>query len=269
MEIAPALYGNLEDFVTDVRSNGRYEFNLDEVKAKFQLSDNTINQALYRLKNKKSIAQIRKGFYAILSPEYSKQGMVPPALFIDDMMRALGKRYYVALLSAAALHGAAHQQPMEYFVITEKPALRAIKNKKLKINFFIKKDWQDQDIEQIKTDAGDINVSTPELTALDLLYYLESTGLNQTFTILRELVAELKAPNLLRTAKFYPQTAAIQRLGYLLDHELHEEKLAGVLSKVLDERSIFPVPLALNRKKEGVVDSKWKVIKNIEIESDL
>lgn len=53
-------------------------------------------------------------------------------------MNSLNKKYYVGMLSAAALYGAAHQQPMEFFVITKKPALRNIKNKKLKINFYVK-----------------------------------------------------------------------------------------------------------------------------------
>jgi hypothetical protein len=43
--------------------------------------------------------------------------MLPINLFIDDMMKSLNKRYYVGLISAAALHGAAHQKPMEYYVI--------------------------------------------------------------------------------------------------------------------------------------------------------
>src|SRR3546814_1865195 len=79
-------------------------------------------------------------------------------------MKSLNKRYYIGLFSAAALHGAAHQQPMEYYVLTEKPALRDIKNEKLSINFYVKKDWSEDDIVQKKTDAGYINVSSPELT---------------------------------------------------------------------------------------------------------
>lgn len=268
MPAAPVLYNYLEDFVNEVRSQGRYAFSLEEVKSKFQLSDKALHQALYRLKSKKRIVQIRKGFYAILSPEYSKQEMVPPSLFIDDMMHSLKKRYYVGLISAAALHGAAHQQPMEYFVVTEKPALRAIHSNKLKISFYIKKEWLEQDIIQIKTDAGYINVSSPELTALDLLYYLESTGLNRTYTILQELITEIKVTNLSKAAKNYPQTSAIQRLGYLLDSQLHEQKLAEALYKVLSERKHFPVPLALHKGK-GELDSKWKVMNNAKLESDL
>ncbi|MBN8687721.1 MAG: type IV toxin-antitoxin system AbiEi family antitoxin [Chitinophagales bacterium] len=262
-------YKYLEDFIHKVRSIGRYSFSLAEVKEKFPISDKAIHQSLYRLKVKSQIAQIRKGFYAIISPEYSNQGMVPPPLFIDDLMRSLNKRYYVGLLSAAALHGAAHQQPMEFFVITEKPALRKINSKKLKLNFYIKKDWGDEDIIKKKTDAGNINVSTPELTALDLLYYTDNIGINNTVSILKELLSEIKPSELTNTAKRYPQTAAIQRLGYLLDKELANEKLSDALIKALKGRNIFPVSLSNQKSKSAEIDDKWKVIKNINIESDL
>lgn len=262
-------YNYLEDFINKIRSKGRYSFTWIEAKNQFDISDKALNQALYRLKAKKMIAQIRKGFYAIITPEYSNRGMLPVNLFVDDMMKALNKRYYVGLLSAAALHGASHQQPMEYFIVTEKPALRNIKNKKLKINFFVKKHWSDEDIIQKKTDAGYINVSTPELTALDLFYYLDSFGINKIVTIIQELMAEIKISNLAKTAKYYPQVSAIQRLGYLLDKELDNKKLAEPLMKIAIERKHQLVPLALNKTKKGTVDEKWKVIQNIQIESDL
>jgi predicted transcriptional regulator of viral defense system len=262
-------YNYLEDFINKIRSVGRYSFSLDEVKQQFDISDNAINQNLYRLKNKKQVAQIRKGFYAIITPEYTHQGMIPPAFFIDDLMQSLNKRYYVGLLSAAALYGAAHQQPMEFFVITEKPALRKISTKKLKINFYVKKDWADEDIENKKTDAGNIKVSTPELTALDLLYYNNNIGLNNTVTILKELMAEINPAELTKTAKRYPQAVAIQKLGYLLDREIGNEKLANALCKVLNGKTIFPVALSNKKNKKSAIDEKWKLIKNVQIESDL
>lgn len=120
----------LEDYLIKVRSKGKYSFTWSEAKAQFDISDKALNQSIYRLKTKKRVAQIRKGFYAIIAPEYSNSGMIPVHLFIDDIMKSLNIHYYVGLISAAALHGTAHQQPMEYFVITEKPAMRDIKNKK-------------------------------------------------------------------------------------------------------------------------------------------
>jgi predicted transcriptional regulator of viral defense system len=123
MITTPVISTSLDEFLNETRSRGRHSFGLEELKQGLQVSDKAVNQALYRAKARKKIAQVRKGFYAIISPEYAKQGMVPPTLFIDDLMKMLNRRYYVGLISAAALHGAAHQQPMEYFV-TEDQFLR-------------------------------------------------------------------------------------------------------------------------------------------------
>lgn len=259
----------LEEYLNKVRSKGRYTFTWEEVKKQFDVSDKALHQSLYRLKSKKKVAQIRKEFYAIITPEYSSRGIIPAHFFIDDLMTSLNRRYYVGLLSAAALHGAAHQQPMEYFVITEKPAIRNIRNKKLAINFFVKKQWSDEDIVQKKTEAGYINVSSPELTALDLFYYLDNFGINRIVTILKELAEEIKIPTLIRIAKHYPQTSAIQRLGYILDKEIKSEKLADSLLKILSDRRLLVVPLSLNKNKKGKIDDKWKILKNMEVESDI
>ncbi len=261
-------YKSIEEFANSVRANGRYTFSLDEAKELLGLTDKAVNQTLFRLKKKNRIAQIRKSFYAIIPPEYSKQGMLPPYLFIDDLMKWLGKRYYVGLYSAAALHGAAHQQPMEYYVITEKPALRNIRSSKIKINFNVKKEWLDENIIQKKTDAGYLAVSTPELTALDLFTY-GNLGLNRTVTILEELVEEMKPSVLIKTAKSFPFTSTLQRLGYILDKEIENEKMAEVLKKIISTRKLYPVPLLKSVNSVGELDHQWKIIKNTQIESDL
>src|SRR3546814_19786334 len=131
---------------------------------------------------------------------------------------------------------------MEYYVLTEKPALRDIKNEKLSINFYVKKDWSEDDIVQKKTDAGYINVSSPELTALDLLNY-GSFGINRIFTILQELSEVMKAPDLTRAARNYAQTTTDQRLGYLLAKETQNAMLAGALKRAIRDRKYLPIPL--------------------------
>ncbi|MCW0481359.1 type IV toxin-antitoxin system AbiEi family antitoxin domain-containing protein [Gaoshiqia sediminis] len=258
----------LEGLVNDIRAKGRYSFGLDEVKHELGLSGNALNQALFRLKNKNKIAQIRRGFFAIITPEYSRQGMIPPNLFIDDLMLSLEKKYYVGLFSAAALFGAGHQQPMEYYVITEKPALRDIKGQKLIVNFYVKQDWSENDIIQKKTDAGYINVSSPELTALDLLTY-GNFGINRVLTILEELTEEMKPSDLTRVARNYFVTSSIQRLGYLIDKEIGDEKLAVAVKRALKEKKIQTVQLLKNVRNKGITDPDWKININTELESDL
>lgn len=262
-------YNYLRRYIDSIRSVGRYSFTLEELQNEFNISYGALKQNLYRLKSKNEIAQVRQGFYVTIPPEYSKQGMLPPYLFIDDLMKSLNKPYYVALLSAAALHGAAHQQPMEFFVIVRTPAPRSINNKKLKISFFSKNNWEQDDIVQKATDAGYINISSPELTALDLLNYPQKNGLNRATTVLQELAPIMKISALVKTALRYQSTPVIQRLGYILDKILGEEKLAESLQKALNRRSSIPVLLSTQNENKGVTDETWKVIKNVEIESDL
>lgn len=79
------------------------------------MSDNAVKKALQRAKQKKGIALIRKEFYIIVPPEYRQLGILPPVLFIADLMRFLNRNYYTGLLNAAVFYGAAHQQPQEFF----------------------------------------------------------------------------------------------------------------------------------------------------------
>ncbi len=259
----------LEKYLFSVRSQGCYTFTLDELRKQFDLSNAAINQSLIRLKKKGDVSQIRKGFYAIITPEYSKQRMLPPYLFVDDLMKSLKKPYYVALLSAAAIYGAAHQQPMEFFVMTETPAPRSIITKTIKINFLSKSDWSLNGIIQQKTSVGYMNVSLPELTALDFFAYNHKFSINCIVTVLQELVEEMKISRLVRIAKQHTNTSSIQRLGYVLETELSQGKLADHLWKILSKRNYFPIFLSPYKGKKGKFHNRWRVIKNIEIEGDL
>lgn len=169
-------YGYLEDFLVHLRSTGRYAFSLIEVRNKFKQSDEAIKKALQRLKSKGEIALVRNEFYVIVTPEYRSKGVPPPSLFIADLMKFLNREYYVGLLNAAAYYGAAHQQPQSFSIITTKPSLRNIVKDNLKINFLVKKDWSEADVIKRKVDTGYIHVSSPELTALDLVNYYEESG---------------------------------------------------------------------------------------------
>ena len=66
---------------------------------------------LYRLERSGAIVSPRRRF-VVVPGGYCSAGGPPAIWFIEDLMRHLGRRYYVALLSAAALHGAGHQQPV-------------------------------------------------------------------------------------------------------------------------------------------------------------
>ncbi|KAF5277940.1 hypothetical protein FQR65_LT15906 [Abscondita terminalis] len=142
----------------------------------------------------RSVVMVRREFYVIVPPEYRAKGIIPTSLYVNDLMKFLNRDYYVGLLNAAAYHGAAHQQPQNYSIITEGIALRPIKNDKVDIHFYIKKSWNKQDIIKKKVDTGYINISSPELTALDLIsYYNEVGGFNRVATVIEELKEVIQA----------------------------------------------------------------------------
>lgn len=264
-------YAYLEDFINELRSNGRYAFSLQEVRNQFDQSDQAIKKALQRLKKKKEIALIRNEFYVVITPEYRSKGILPPSLFISELMKFLEKDYYIGLLNAASYYGAAHQQPQSFSVITMKPSLRNINNDNLKINFYIKKEWSKDDIIQKKVDTGYINVSSPELTALDLVCYFDHAGgLNRIATVLEELCESIDATKLLDISKRYSPITAIQRLGFLLEEILDMRDLSDPIKEHLKTVKYFPILLRPQKEKtEMITGNDWKVVQNIEIETDL
>lgn len=260
-----STYNYLEDYLTEIQSKGRYSLTLNELKAKFDISEKAILQKIFRLKNKNKLAQVRKEFYVIIPPQYSNRVMLPPTLFINDMMDFLNRDYYVGLFSAAALHGAGHQQPMELQLITHKPAFRSINNQKLAISFFTKGEWKQDQIIEKKTEAGYLKVSSPELTAFDMIqFHKRIGGLNRIIPILEDLTETMKPSFLSKTAKTQ-KTPNIQRLGYLLDR-IGIESLAGSLFRLLGE-NLKELPLSLSHnERAGLTNEKWKIIENTELD---
>jgi len=262
-------YEYIETYLETIRSKGRYSFSLEELLNEFGISYNTLTQRLYHIKQRNKISQIRRGFYVIVPPEYSALGTLPSDLFIDSMMKYLDKKYYVGLLSAAALHGAAHQQPTTFFVMSEFPAPRNITNNKLKIRFFSKQNIIEYGIIQKKTPSGRINVSSPELTAFDLLDNIKQFGINRIATVLMELYEVMLPSKLSRMAKLVDNKANIQRLGFILENIVGEEKLSSALYKIISKTNLTKVALSPLKKKTGELNDKWKIIINEPIETDL
>lgn len=265
-------YNYLEEYIDTLRSQGRYSFTITELRERFDLSEDALLKALQRLKRKKEAAMIRKGFYVIVPPEYRSRGVLPPVLFIADLMKFLNRNYYTGLLNAAAFYGAAHQQPQEFFVVTTKPVLVPISSHKIKINFCYKNNWAEQDIIERKTDTGYLKVSSPELTALDLVYYFNRVGgFNRISTILEELAESIDAEKLAAASERYNQVAVVQRLGFLLDEILHEKELAEALATYLKTVRHYPILLRPQKNKPPsmATGNSWKVVPNEEIETEI
>ncbi len=260
----------LLNYIIGLQSKGQYSFSLDDLRKSFPNSPyNTLKKALWRLITSKKLAGVRKGFFVIVPPEYLNSGILPPILFIDDMMKFINRRYYVGMLNSAVLHGASHQQPQDLFVITERPAMRDIKKAGIRIRFLIRKDFFSEGIIEQKTDTGYVKISSPELTAFDLIQFQKQAGgLNRVASIINEMIDSMDAEKLKRIAvnKHIPCSAA-QRLGYVLENAVSNKELADKLFNAVTKRIKRRIALNPSKKIKGYpANNRWKIIVNTKLE---
>ncbi len=263
---------SINDWVERLAARGRHSFSLKEVRDAFHDdTDAAIKLKLTRLASKGKIISIYKGYYLIITPQYASRGVLPPSLFIDGLMQFLGKPYYVGLLNAASFYGAAHQQPQEYFVFTDFPALRPTRKKGVRINYISKREITDTFLEKRKTETGSINISNPVLTAVDLVQFDKRIGgLDRAATVLNELAESINPKGITESLLRVVPVAALQRLGYLLEVILRHD-IGKRFYEVSQEAGLdfFRVPLKTSGVKKGFPsDERWKVIVNTEIEID-
>ena len=259
-------------WIEQLQSRGIISFSHDDLITNFpERSEHAIIQSLSRLSQRGRVVPVYKGFYLIVPAEYAAREILPPILFIDYLMEFIAKPYYVGLLSAAALYGAAHQQPQEFFILTTTKQL-ATQKKGIKINYVIKKMIPTQFLENRKTETGYVKVSSPALTAFDLVYYSNRIGgLNRTCTVLNELAESVDPKKIEPELIQLFSVSTTQRLGYILDCILNEVQLANRLWKVSQDlnQQFYRQPLSTGKKPAGSkTDPKWKIIINTEIEID-
>ena len=257
----------LHTLVDELQAGGRYSFTRRELEGLSERSEVALRSALRRLKEKGRIASPRRGFYVIVPIEYRSAGSPPPSWFVDDFMAYLDQPYYVGLLSAAAIHGAAHQQPMVFQVVTDRPT-RPARVGRSRIEFHISHQVSSIPVINAQTETGTMRVSTPEATALDLVYYLDASGqLGNVATVLSELAEEMDGHALAAVAAYYP-TPTSQRLGYLLN-VLGEDKRVRELAVWLSGQRRRPVPLVPGKPAgQAPGDPRWRVIANEAVEAD-
>ena len=264
----------ISSYVSEIKKRGRIVFSYAEITENFpKLSRSATKSALNRLVKKEQILSAWKGFYLIISSEYALRGIVPPELYIDDLMKFLGRSYYIGLLSAASFYGSAHQQPQQFFVVNTFPALRDTTKKDLCINFITtRKKIPDILLHNFKTRTGYIQVSSAELTVADLITHSKEVGgFNRAITTINDLVESLNFNKI--TADFfeYVPLATIQRLGYLFDNIIELPKLANILWNKTQKfgHKFQTIPLRRGKKSlNSPIDDKWKIIINEQLQLD-
>ena len=254
-------------FIADLASRGRYHFSTEEIRKALGVSLVAVRASLRRLDRHGEIADPYRGFHVIVPPEYRRLGCLPAEQFIPQLMESLGELYYVALLSAAELHGAAHHRPQAFQV------MRAANHKpivcgQVRVQFIARRDLAGTPIVEKNSPRGRMRVASPEATALELVGYADHAGgLDNVASVLVDLAEVIEAPKLVGAARLCP-TVWVQRLGYLLELIEHEE-LASTLVDHLREHSVVEAPLVRSRSTARAPRSKrWKLAVNASVAPD-
>jgi len=260
---------SLTRWLDDLQRIGRYAFARAEAVRDLNLPADALDKPLQRASSQGRILRLRRGFYVIVPLEYTSVGTVPTEWFIDDLMRFIGKPYYVGCLSAAALHGAAHQRAQEMEVVVPEH-VRDVETRAVRVRFLHFSGMMRALTQSLRTDTGNIPVSTPEWTAIDLIRFQKHYGsIDATATVLTELAEVLDADKLALAAAREHTSAYLQRLGWLLDF-LGHEKLTRSLRVVVAERNPSYAPLNPSLKnRSGHRDPRWRIVINENPEADL
>ncbi len=258
----------IRDLIENLASRGRYSFTSEEAREALGVSPDASKLALNRLARQGQIASPARGFYVIIPPEYRSLGCLPADQFIPDLMKHKKLTYYAGLLTAAQYYGAAHQRPQEFQVFVQKNR-RPIRCGKVRVKFIARKNIDGVPVRKFNTSRGELRVSTPEVTAIDLAGYPGHVGgLEQVATILSELADEIDASVLAEAAAAAPITW-VQRLGYILELVEADNAAADIKAHVWEHAREYTMLIPGHMDTSGQRLRDWKLIVNSELEPDI
>lgn len=245
---------------------GRYAATTDEIMALTGADADAVRHGLSRLRRQRRVFTPARSFHVMVPPEHRSWGAVPAPWFIDAMMRHLGRGYYVALLSAAAHHGASHQAAQVFQIVTDRH-LGDRDFERIRLRFYRSALVSKTPTESVNTPTGTMAVSAREATVVDLVERPgESGGLSNIATIICEIGA-LDGGTLADLSALRPRTQA-RRLGWLLSRfrgDVDVDRLRGLARP--DQGK--PTLLAAGGARRGAVDPDWGIRVNAEVEPDI
>ena len=262
---------SLRDWALELPAKGRYTFTTTEARSyQDRISAAGTAAALGRAEADGIIVSPIRGFHVVLPLEDRGVGTPSWRLFLDPLMAHLHLPYYVGLLTAASIHGAAAQAAQVVQVVVPR-SRRSVTVGRLAIEFIVRRTAERAPVELLTTPSGRVRVATPEVVALDLVRYPgHAGGWGNVLTVLRDLAPTVRRSGMRKALAVEPATPELQRLGHLLGR-VGAHDVAAVLADELRTRRTTWVPLvpgAAVTPAGAERDSQWRVVVNVPVEAD-
>jgi predicted transcriptional regulator of viral defense system len=267
---------SVRGWIEDLPKRGRIIFCFDDLTSQFPtLTNEAIRLSVHRLKSKGRVCSIWRKYYVVVPDEYALRGFVPPIEYIDKLMNSLGHKYYVGLLSAAALHGSSHQKPQSFMVVVNSNDIKSKADNNISIRFISKLYINEDLLLRKNASYGEVFVSNPIMTALDMVLYENRVGGLERATEVIDGLADVfmiaDSQSELWTSFPIP---VVQRFGYILESILGYTELGDALYQKIRNIGIGLRKTYLSSKLKNITtekftyDSKWKMIVNTDLELD-
>lgn len=263
----------IRDWIKEKEIGGSSHFSVEELQSVFsETSYEHIKKELNRLSTQKIVVSVYKGFYVIIPVQYASKGVVPPLYYVDQLMKYLDKPYYISLLSAAEILGAAHQRPQRFYITTLRPSVNVSKSKNPILEWIFRTNIPAQFLLQKNSQTGTIRYSNAELTAVDLVQHNHYVGgLTRVTTILSELIELTDFRDKIDSLLEFFNISTLQRLGYLLEVVLEEQEQADVIYEQIlkTNRRLNYIILDVHNSSEPTeLNKRWRIKINTNIEID-
>lgn len=241
---------------------GRAGFSLPELRQESGLSAIAARFQLLRLGGKVVRVSPRQPFFLIVAPEHRGIGAPPVDGWLDDYFRWLGRPYYLALQSAAAVYGSNPQALQVTQVMTNRP-LRPIRVGRNRLQFFVKGHIERTPVQQLAPAAAPLSASTLEATVFDLIRYATRIGgIESVAQDLGPLLPGIRPANLRRVLRTENETAVAQRLGFVFQ-AARQWPLAQIVSDWLPQQlTVIPLSPRNGTRTVFPLVKRWQVLNN-------
>jgi predicted transcriptional regulator of viral defense system len=246
-------------------AKGRYWATTAELEEMTGQKHAVLRTSLARLTKEGRLFSPARGLYVVVPPEYRSWKVLPADWFIDGMMKHLRRDYYVGFLNAAALHGASHQAPQTFRVVTTQ-WLKDRDIERVRLRFTSSEHVADMPTERRTVHTGYMTVATPETTVVDLAWRPSlGGGISNVATVLKE-IGELDTELIARIAPLRNRPT-VRRLGWLIER-FRTDLDAHWLRVVARPEEGEPALLVPGRKR-GVLDRRWGLRINATVDPDV
>jgi len=237
---------NLSDLLNTCERTGKLNVRGEELRAALpHLSEQALSRALHRQQRAGRLAHLSRGaeHWLIVPLQYAQAGSPPLEIWLDSYLRkTLNLPYYVALLSAAESYGASPYAVMVTQVMVPRPR-RPVTVGRHQLVFHVCAQIETMPTRWHESADGRFKVSTPELTALDMVQRAGTLGgMGRVREVLRALWPHCTSAGLAEALNAQRSVPTAQRLGALLALE-GQAKLAARLSRWLKNQALRLIAL--------------------------